>query len=196
MNQDSTESRQPWDRLDNESVEGWAAFQAFLELPPPRKLRTIAEQLGRSRAQMKTYSGKYDWQRRARLWDDHVAKVERLAELEARVQTRKSHVVAARRTRKIGVASLNAIYRKMQRMQGNEKDEYAKEFTLLSHRETLAFLMEGVELERDLAKEDIEREVASAGAGGYDTTKLSEEQLTTFLGLLRIMEAGGTEGDE
>jgi hypothetical protein len=59
-----------WDRLPQESAPAFDAFRAFLEMGPARSCRKLGKDRKRQRSQILDWSRKYDWQNRARAWDD------------------------------------------------------------------------------------------------------------------------------
>lgn len=72
------EHREPWERHPDEEDLAWRAFQLYRDMPLPRSLRKIAEQLGNSgHTSLGRLSGKHEWQRRVQAWDLELDRLRR-----------------------------------------------------------------------------------------------------------------------
>jgi hypothetical protein len=56
--------REIWERLPRETEQAYRAFRAYLEMPSPRSMRTVAQQLNRSLTLLARWSTRWRWQRR------------------------------------------------------------------------------------------------------------------------------------
>ena len=66
---------QPWERMDGEGAERWAAFLAYRDLGPGRSVVRAAEQVGKSLSLLERWSADNDWVDRVQAWDEHLARV-------------------------------------------------------------------------------------------------------------------------
>lgn len=60
-----------WERRPNETDPAFVAFQTYLELKP-RSFIGVAQELRKSGALVRRWAEKYDWQERARAWDNSI----------------------------------------------------------------------------------------------------------------------------
>jgi hypothetical protein len=87
----------PFGRQPRESARAFAAFKAYLDLGPERRLVLAAESVGKSKRMMEKWSRKFDWQVRVQAHTAHVAEVERKA-IERLASNERDSEAAGRRT--------------------------------------------------------------------------------------------------
>jgi hypothetical protein len=135
---DLPESRAPWDQLPNEGAKAYAAFVSYRDQGTTRSVRSLAGQIGKSRALLERWSSTYDWRNRARAWDDHLSKL--------RNEAWEMSVVAPADA----VAEMNARHAMLAReLQTKAFDALRNVLpTELSPKDILAFLVEATRLER------------------------------------------------
>ena len=68
--------RTDWERQEFESVIAYKAFRTFLEMQE-RDIEAVATELSKSRETISRWSEKYEWERRAALFDFFQAQVEK-----------------------------------------------------------------------------------------------------------------------
>ena len=68
--------RTDWERQEFESVIAYKAFRTFLEMEE-RNLEIVAIELSKSRETINRWSEKYEWERRAALFDFFQAQIEK-----------------------------------------------------------------------------------------------------------------------
>ena len=68
--------RTDWERQEFESVIAYKAFRTFLEMQE-RNIETVATELSKSRETISRWSEKYEWERRAALFDFFQAQAEK-----------------------------------------------------------------------------------------------------------------------
>jgi hypothetical protein len=76
-----------WERQNGESVQAYAAFQAFRDAGPDRSLKAAALAVGKSIQMIKQWSGPKNWLSRAAAYDAHLEQV-RLQERDRREKRR------------------------------------------------------------------------------------------------------------
>lgn len=77
----------PWERIEGEHERAYVAFQAYLRQPiegQGRSIRRLHEDGFGAHKNLGTWSSKFRWRERARLWDDYLAE-------EAAVAAAKEH---------------------------------------------------------------------------------------------------------
>lgn len=62
----------PWMRQLSDTDKSFAAFKIYLDLPPPRTYRKVAEELDFSIQHMRQWGTKHNWRERARLYDRYM----------------------------------------------------------------------------------------------------------------------------
>ena len=77
---------EPWERQEGESAKDYEAFCVYRDLGPGRSLKLVAKMCNKSETIMGRRSGKFDWVRRAALWDDEQDRIERKEAQEAQVR--------------------------------------------------------------------------------------------------------------
>lgn len=88
---------EPWDRVDGEPSNAYAAFRIFRDLPPThRKVQTAAEQAGLSPSRGRHLAQDWAWRERAEAWDDACHRIEDHERLEAIRSMHKNHRAAGR----------------------------------------------------------------------------------------------------
>lgn len=75
-NGNNTPPRIGWERQECESTIAYKAFQVFLEMPE-RDLDTVALELSKTRETIIRWSEKYEWERRAALFDFFYSQTEK-----------------------------------------------------------------------------------------------------------------------
>lgn len=68
--------RTDWERQEFESVMAYKAFRIFLEMQD-RNVEAVAVELSKSRETINRWSEKYEWERRAALFDFFQAQIEK-----------------------------------------------------------------------------------------------------------------------
>lgn len=82
MAQQKDAAAEPWARRKRETDRAFAAFCAYRDLGPRRRLRDAAAATSESYKRVKLWSQAFGWADRASAWDDHRDEVKRRAELE------------------------------------------------------------------------------------------------------------------
>lgn len=77
----------PWERQPDESAEAFEAWVLYRDGQPDATIRSVAEQLDKSRQLVGRWSSDWDWQRRLRAWqaeEDRARREGRLKAIEER----------------------------------------------------------------------------------------------------------------
>jgi len=98
------DARKPWNKRSDETDAAFAAFRAFLQMPPStRHLAAVADETGAAHSTVKTWSSQYDWSDRADAYQRHQQtrheerKVEALQELSEELVALMRHAIDAAR---------------------------------------------------------------------------------------------------
>jgi hypothetical protein len=88
--------REIWNRLPGESEEAFGAWVLYRDMEPPRSLRRVGEELGKSETLMERWSSRWRWVRRLEAYlQDREQR--RLIELEKTIrQTKERHIGIAK----------------------------------------------------------------------------------------------------
>lgn len=65
----TTTNRQPWDRLEHESADDYAAFEAYMRMPAPRSAGTLAKSSGLPSRSLDRTRTRNNWKERAAAYD-------------------------------------------------------------------------------------------------------------------------------
>ena len=90
--------RRPWDKLENETAAAFKAFKAFLDMPAPREITALTQQLGyakATRARVSTWASRWMWYDRAQAYDAHKSRLDEQAEYEAVRDMKRRHIEVA-----------------------------------------------------------------------------------------------------
>jgi hypothetical protein len=98
--------RQPWDRRENESARAYAAFRAFRDLGPVRRLADVVDFPHR---QVQTWSRRNGWVDRALAWDDETHRLDDQRRLDAIRRMHNVHQRAARLAITRAIAALQRL---------------------------------------------------------------------------------------
>src|SRR5438270_567210 len=71
--------RQVFEQQPRESAKAFAAFSVYLNMGPERSLAAVGQKLGKSKALVERWSGKFDWPARVQAQAAYLAIVEREA---------------------------------------------------------------------------------------------------------------------
>lgn len=142
---------EPWERQEGESAKDYEAFCVYRDLGPGRSLKLVAQMCQKSETIMGRRSGKFDWVKRAALWDDEQDRIERKEAQEA-------HVREIRKMRKRQASSGYAM-----QMKGLEA---LKKLPLeeMSAQDIVKMMIEGAKLER-LGRGDVGEVVEERNGG-------------------------------
>lgn len=77
---------EPWERQEKETAKNYEAFCIYRDLGPGRSLRLVSEMCGKNESLLSRWSAKFDWVKRASLWDDEQDRIERKEAQEAQVR--------------------------------------------------------------------------------------------------------------
>lgn len=105
-------TRQPYDRLETESVKAYEAFTIYRDLGTNRTLENVATKLSKSETLINRWSFTYAWVDRAAAWDDHIEaearkRVERDA-IKRKADMLKRHADVGRFMQTKGIEKLRA----------------------------------------------------------------------------------------
>ena len=68
-----------FDQLPKESAKAFAAFRCYLELGPERSFPLVAQKCLKSEGLLRRWAKKYDWEGRARAFEQHFNEIQRKA---------------------------------------------------------------------------------------------------------------------
>lgn len=104
-----TEQQPAWERLDKEPTRAYSAFRVFRDLGPTRTLDAAQVALEVSERTVGNYSARFDWIRRATLWDDQVHRIDDHERLEALANMHRNHQAAGRAAIGKALGALHAL---------------------------------------------------------------------------------------
>jgi virulence-associated protein VagC len=79
-----------WGRLPGESDAAYSAFIAYRDMPAPRSLIRVGQELGKSGGLCERWSSRHEWAERCRAWDNHLQRErDKVAIREARKWERR-----------------------------------------------------------------------------------------------------------
>ena len=119
-----------WERVKDESGVAFEAFTVYVGMGASRSLLRVAQELSKSLALMKRWSGNWAWGERTAAYDDHLARQAFDAEEAAASEVVRRHGQAARTLTNI---SFNAIRHMFREITPEDGDPYWE--TDLSDRE-------------------------------------------------------------
>lgn len=91
-----SDATEPWERQPRESDEAWQAFTRFRDMPLPRRVVSVARELGKSKTLIERWCQRWQWQERVRCYDNALEQ-KAFAELQRqRVEFRKRAANQAR----------------------------------------------------------------------------------------------------
>lgn len=158
---------EPWQRFANEDERSFALFQQYLAEPLPRDIRRLARLSRLSYSVLDSLAFQWEWQARARLWDDHLDAIRR--------RTIESYT--EENARNVAERQLRLLTR-MQRLAENETDkllEIAEANNapgVITPRDIVRMATMGIRLERLIRGEVTERHEV-----GPDLSSLSLDDL-------------------
>jgi hypothetical protein len=120
-----------WLRQPYESKAAYEAFTLYRDLGSKRSQVLVAEKLGKSTTLISRWGSAWKWVRRVEAWDDHIDYEATQAAFHEVVEMRKRHINIATALQVKGFQDFDKI---------NPED--------LKAAERLAFILEGVKLER------------------------------------------------
>jgi hypothetical protein len=120
-----------WLRQPYESKAAYEAFTLYRDMGSKRSLRAVGEKLNKSFTLMGRWSGIWKWPKRADAWDDHIDYEATQAAFNEVIEMKKRHINIATALQVKGFQDFDKI---------NPED--------LKAAERLAFILEGVKLER------------------------------------------------
>lgn len=86
-----------WDRIPEESDKSWEAFVVYRDLGPgTRTHEKVAQELGKSRNLIERWSQRWDWPRRAQLWDVEVDQAKQRGVLSGVEEMENRHAQISR----------------------------------------------------------------------------------------------------
>ena len=68
------QAEKPWERQPGESVQAYEAFTIYRDLGLKRSNHEVCERLSKSRQLISRWKANYDWDERARAWDNELQK--------------------------------------------------------------------------------------------------------------------------
>ena len=99
----------PWDRMPGERASGYAAFRAFRDLGPSRRLDRVLPHTEAKYDTIRHWSSQWDWWRRAEAWDAEQYRVEDVERLEAIRVMHANHQRAGRAVMRKALEALNEL---------------------------------------------------------------------------------------
>ena len=84
-----------WEMQPGESSKAFEAFVEYRDMPKPRSIRTVAQNLGKSATLISRWSSEKEWVKRAAAWDAEQDRIARVAQLDEIVKMRKRHALIA-----------------------------------------------------------------------------------------------------
>lgn len=108
MPRKSAEPKDPWERRDGEAAKPYAAFRAYRDLGP---LRRMADLDGGSFSpkMLRVWSARFDWVDRAAAWDDATHRVDDQRRLEAIRAMHDTHSRAGRAAMRKAIQALERL---------------------------------------------------------------------------------------
>lgn len=104
----SDDAHHPWDRRKGESSRAHAAFRAFRDLGPLRKIENVViDEIALST--IKTWCHTHDWRDRAAAWDDELHRAADAVRLEAIREMHEQHARAGRMVTAKALAALAKV---------------------------------------------------------------------------------------
>ena len=173
------EAEQSWEHQPGESASAFKAFCVFRDLPrmdPPRRRsrRAASEVDGHSRPTINGWAAKWNWEERARDYDNELQRIE--------MDERKEQIRLALENKiKIGKA-----------LQGKALKALAElPQEVLSARNVLDYLAQGVGMEHDALLELVGGLGAASGGKGSGgiIADMNEPEESTMMQLVRSLEA-------
>ena len=80
-----------WERQPKESEEAFEAFAAYRDQTPPRSVREVCKEVGKSNGLVTEWSRRDRWVARVAAWDREQDRVKREADLKGQVEMGKRH---------------------------------------------------------------------------------------------------------
>ncbi len=144
-------SKNPWDRIDGETMAAFEAFVIYRDLGPGRSLSKAAQPLAKTAGTLAEWSAKYSWATRAQAWDDHLDKIIQTATektvAKAQSDVIKNHLKIADLMIGVGASQLNKWGRQVEQWQ--EKGAKVEEYPLnLTPRDAASLIEKGIMLRR------------------------------------------------
>lgn len=99
----------PWERLAGERASSYAAFRAFRDLGPGRKLDRVLPFTEAAPDTIKHWSARWDWWKRAEAWDAERYRVEDQDRLEAIRTMHANHQRAGRAAMRKALEALQEL---------------------------------------------------------------------------------------
>lgn len=154
-----------WERQPEESEEAFLAFVVYRDQPPPRSIRRVTKDTGKSFGQISSLSADKSWVARAAAWDREQDRVKREADLKGRVEMGKRHAAEAAELQDALLAPAREITRRWKKA----KDEGNDPFKGLSD---LELIREAIKAARVYAQvgifERLSRGLSTTNVGGHD----------------------------
>ena len=175
------ETEHSWDRQPGESTTEYRAFCAFRDLPyqdPPRRRSRAgaAAFMGKNnRPLFNKYAAKWNWEERARDYDNelqHIEFDERKKQIKAMLENK---IKVARALQTKGIKALAELPQ-----------------DVLSARNVLDYLVQGVQMENEALMELVNGLGAVTGAkgkGGGIMAEIAEPEESTMMQLVKSLEA-------
>ncbi len=168
-----------YDRLQSESEESFAAFQAYRDSGPTRTIAKTAAEVGKSPDMSGKWAAKYHWVERARAWDAEVDRQRTEGALDAVREMRKRQINIAVSMQQLAATELLKLARKA-RAEGED--------VVLSPDLILKLAKEGAALERLVRGESTEITDIRLQVQTIDYTKLTAEQLRALRSIKKELE--------
>lgn len=130
---------EPWERKDGESTLAYEAFVIYRELSHEpegtpkikRTLSNVARKLGKSQQNVGRWANKWDWQHRAREYDNELQRIELKARKDEIKKMQKMHVQYGLALQKKALQALSRLA---------EED--------MSAKNVLDYLIQGIDIEK------------------------------------------------
>ncbi len=175
------ETEHSWERQPGEPTQAYVAFQTFRELPyqnpPIKRSRTkTATAMGvRNRKNVNKWAEQWNWEERARDYDNELQRIEfdeRKQQIKAMLENK---IKVARALQTKGIKALAELPQ-----------------DVLSARNVLDYLVQGVQMENEALMELVNGLGAVTGAkgkGGGIMAEIAEPEESTMMQLVKSLEA-------
>lgn len=167
-----SKSEKPWERQQGESSQAYEAFNLYCKMGADRSLRRVEQELHKSHALIGRWSGKWEWQKRCREYDNELKRQELEEQKKAYRKMQQRQIQTAMLLQKKAVEALNIL---------QVEEMYPKDI--------LRFISEGAKLERAVRSESTTASLRESGADSQ-TSSLADTIVAAYK---RRMEEGGND---
>jgi hypothetical protein len=104
----------PWTRLPDETPKAYEAFECYRDMGPSRSIQKVGERLAKHPKALARLSKKYDWVRRANLFDAYVGERKAEETATAIIEMHKRHALHAQVFQEIALEPVKELRERIQ----------------------------------------------------------------------------------